>query len=89
MTPEWTRAGLTLLLAYSMLFVVAVQRLRSVDDVAWMLRWIAGGVALQAVFGIVQFLTSNGKFVWVYEHPFRTTDAAVTGGSSTRIILPI
>ena len=28
-------------------------------------------VVVQAVFGIVQYLTANGKFVWIYQHPFR------------------
>ncbi len=79
MTPAWTLAGLILLLAYAMLFLVAVQRLRRVADVEWLLGWIAAAVAIQAVFGIVQYLTSNGKFVWVYQHPFRDTYNAVMG----------
>ncbi len=28
---------------------------------------------MQAIFGIVQYLTANGKFVWIYQHPFRDT----------------
>ena len=79
MTPDWTRAGLALLLAYGMLFLVAVQRLKTADDVQWLLRWIAVAVVVQAVFGIVQYLTTNGKFVWIYQHPFRDTLATVTG----------
>jgi O-antigen ligase/tetratricopeptide (TPR) repeat protein len=79
MTPEWTRAGLTLLLSYAMLFVVAVQRLKTVDDIGWLLRWIGGAVALQAAFGIVQYLTSNGKYVWIYQHPYRSSLGVVTG----------
>ena len=39
----------------------------------WLLRWIGGAVVVQAVFGIVQYLTANGKFVWIYQHPFRDT----------------
>ncbi|HEX4145198.1 MAG TPA: O-antigen ligase family protein [Pirellulales bacterium] len=84
MTPEWTRAGLTLLLAYGMLFLVAVQRLRTIDDVQWLLRWIGVAVFVQAVFGIVQYLTTNGKFVWIYQHPFRDTWYAVTGAYINR-----
>ncbi|HTU27105.1 MAG TPA: O-antigen ligase family protein, partial [Pirellulales bacterium] len=84
MTPDWTRAGLTLLLAYGMLFVVAVQRLKTAADVAWLLRWIGVSVVVQAVFGIVQYLTTNGKFVWIYEHPFRDTLYAVTGAFINR-----
>jgi O-antigen ligase/tetratricopeptide (TPR) repeat protein len=79
MTPDWTRAGLTLLLAYGMLFLVAVQRLKTVDDIQWLLRWVGLAVMVQAVFGIVQYLTSNGKFVWIYQHPFRDTLSVVTG----------
>ena len=77
MTPAWTQAGLILLLAYGLLFLVAVQRLKRMSDVEWLLRWVAIAVAVQAVFGIVQYLTSNGKFVWVYQHPFRETYGAV------------
>jgi O-antigen ligase len=79
MTPAWTRAGLVLLLAYGLLFWVAVQRLRRIADVEWLLRWIAAAVALQAAFGIAQYLTSNGKFVWIYQHPFRDTHNWVMG----------
>ena len=79
MVPDQTQAGLTLLLAYGMLFLVAVQRLQRIDDVEWLLRWIAISVAVQALFGIVQYLTSNGKFVWLYQHPFRDSYNAVMG----------
>ncbi|HWC88922.1 MAG TPA: hypothetical protein VG433_04685, partial [Pirellulales bacterium] len=79
MTPDWTQAGLILLLSYGMLFTVAAQRLKRMADVERMLGWIAGAVALQAAFGIVQYLTSNGKFVWIYQHPFRETYNAVMG----------
>ncbi len=79
MTPAGTQAGLILLLAYGLLFLVAVQRLKRIADVEWLLRWVAVAVAVQAVFGIVQYLTSNGKFVWIYQHPFRDTYSAVMG----------
>lgn len=79
LTPDATRGGLAMLLAYAMLFLVARQRLRRVEDVQRLLRWIAWSAIAMASLGLVQYLTSNGKFLWIYEHPWRTTDDAVKG----------
>ncbi len=79
MTPGSTQAGLILLLAYGLLFFTAVQRTRRLEDVERVLRWVALSVTLMAGFGVVQYLTSNGKFLWMYKHPFRDTCNAVTG----------
>lgn len=80
--PNDTLAGLVLLLDSALLFVVAVQRIRYIEDVEQLLRWCALSAICMASFGIVQYLSSNGKFFWVYEHPFSTT-SDVTKGSFT------
>ncbi|MEX0679141.1 MAG: O-antigen ligase family protein [Pirellulales bacterium] len=79
MTPNATVAALVMLLAYGLLLIVAVQRIRRVEDVETILRWLAISVSLLAAFAIVQYLTSNGKFLWIYQHPFRDTHDAVKG----------
>jgi len=84
LAPEATRQGLALLLAYAMLFLVVIQRLRAVDDVYRMLRWIGAATVWMAVLGIAQYLMSNGKFLWLYDHPFRNTSQYVTGSFINR-----
>jgi len=84
MTPAATRAALTLLLAYGLLFLVTVQRIRKVEDVERLLRWIAISALMMAGFGLVQLLTGNGKFFWFYEHPFSDTSEAAKGSFTNR-----
>ncbi|MEX0977216.1 MAG: O-antigen ligase family protein, partial [Pirellulales bacterium] len=79
MTPNATVAALVMLLSYGLLLIVVVQRIRRVEDVETILRWLAISVSLLAAFAIVQYLTSNGKFLWIYQHPFRDTYDAVKG----------
>jgi O-antigen ligase/tetratricopeptide (TPR) repeat protein len=82
--PEATREALVQLMAYAALFLVAVQRLATLSDVRRLLRWIAWSSAAMAAFGLVQYLASNGKFFWFYEHPFVSTSDSVHGAFSNR-----
>jgi O-antigen ligase/tetratricopeptide (TPR) repeat protein len=84
LTPVETETSLVLFLAYGMLFWVTLQRIRSVQDVERILRWCAMSAVLTATFGLIQFAASNGKFFWVYEHPYAHTDDAVKGGFTNR-----
>lgn len=84
MTPAVTRAALSIFLAYGLLFLVTVQRIRTLEDVERLLRWIALSAVMMAVFGLVQLLTSNGKFFWFYEHPFSRTSDGAKGSFSNR-----
>ncbi len=84
LAPAETREGLAVFLAYSLIFLVTVQRIQSLADVMRLLRWIAMAAMLMAGFGLLQYLTSNGKFLWVYEHPFRTTSDVVKGSFANR-----
>ena len=79
MTPEWTRGALVMLLAYGMIFLVTVQRIADLSDVERLLRWFSIAAVLMAVVGLLQYLGSNGKFLWIYQHTARTTDDAVKG----------
>lgn len=79
LSPESTRGTLVMFLAHSMLFLVIVQWIRSDDDVERLLRWVALAAVAMAGFGLFQFLLSNGKFFWFYDHPFRETRTAAKG----------
>ena len=79
LTPEETRHGLVMLLAYVLLFLVVVQRIVDLRDIERLLKWVAISVVVMAVLGLVQYLVGNGKFLWIYEHPFRTTESAAKG----------
>ena len=82
--PAATRAALVVLLAYSLLFWVTLQRIRAVEDVERLLRWIAVSAALAAGFGLVHLFTSNGKFFWFYQRPFTDTSLVPKGAFGNR-----
>ena len=77
--PAETRSSLVMLLAYGLLFCVAIQHLRTVDKVERLLRWLASSVVLVAIVGLVQYLFGNGRFLWIYEHPYRTAAGVALG----------
>ncbi len=84
LTPAATRDGLVLLSAYVLLFFVTVQRAERIEDVERLLRWCAAAAVLTGIYGLVQLVTSNGKFFWFYEHPYGTTLDAAKGNFTTR-----
>ncbi len=79
LTPTETVSGIVTFLAYGLTFLVAVQRIRHQRDVERFLRWIAIAAAAMATFGLIQYLTSNGKFYWVFENPLTNTDHTPKG----------
>jgi O-antigen ligase len=83
-TPAETLAGLVIFLDFILLFLVAAQRIRHIEDVERLLRWCALSTVVMASFGIVQHLAANGKFFWFYEHPFSDTCNGATGSFSNR-----
>lgn len=84
LAPSQTRNALVLLLAYALIFWVTVQRIRSLEDVEQFLRWVAYAVVGMSVFGLLQYATNNGKFFWVYQDPFATTEDGVKGAFTNR-----
>ena len=78
-TPYQTRVSLSVLAAYIATFIVATDHIRSGKDIRRMLSFVAVAATGMAVFGIVQQLTSNGRFCWVYAHPTRDTFGAACG----------
>uniref|UniRef100_A0A7C4QU34 O-antigen ligase-related domain-containing protein n=1 Tax=Schlesneria paludicola TaxID=360056 RepID=A0A7C4QU34_9PLAN len=70
LAPSETRSALATFVAYALLFLVAVQRCRTLRDVARWLQWIAAATVAIAVFSLVHYALSNGKFFGWLQHPF-------------------
>lgn len=79
-----TRQAMIVGLSYIALFFVATQRLRRVSDIERLLKWIAASAGLMALFGVVQWLTSNGKFFWFYDYPMTTSGHRLKGAFTNR-----
>ncbi|MDP6447820.1 MAG: O-antigen ligase family protein, partial [Pirellulaceae bacterium] len=79
LAPDSTRGALVVYLAYALLFVLLLQRLQTLDDVERLLKLIAVAAVAMAALGLAQYLVNNGKFLWFYEHPSRTTEFRVKG----------
>ena len=84
LTPVASRDGFVVVMAFALLFLTVIQRVRQPGDVERLLRWIALATLIMAVFALVQFFCGNGKFFWFYEHPYTTTSDAVKGSFSNR-----
>jgi O-antigen ligase len=77
--PAATRSAFTIALAYCGLVFTVIERARHIEDVERIVRWVALSAALTAAFGLLQYLTANGLFFWVYRHPYRQTFGGATG----------
>jgi tetratricopeptide (TPR) repeat protein len=82
--PTESRGALAVLMAYGLVFLVAVQRIETIEQVERLLRWCALAAIGMAAFGLVQFFGGNGKFFWFHEHPGSTTLQAVKGSFTNR-----
>ena len=84
LNPAATQLGLATFGSYALIFCVVSQRVRCIQDVEKMLKWIALSVSFVAAFGIVQYLTSNGKFFWFFDYPYTSTEHRVKGSFSNK-----
>jgi O-antigen ligase/tetratricopeptide (TPR) repeat protein len=82
--PQATLSGLSLFVAYGMLFTVLIQRLRSIDDAERLLKLVAVATLSMTGVGLAQYFFGNGRFLWVYEHPFRESSSTVMGTFQNR-----
>lgn len=67
--PWQTWSDLITLMSVMLVFFIAVQRLSTLNDVHRLLKFVAISGGVTAMFGLVQYLTGNGKFYWFYDHP--------------------
>ncbi len=74
-----SRRALVIGVSYVLLFWLTAQRIQHVADAERLLRAICVAAAVMAGFGLLQFLTSNGKFYWFFEFPAGTTNDHVKG----------
>ena len=79
LAPQATRLALAMLLAYAVLFVTVMQRLRREADVVRLVKWIGISSGVMAAIGLLQHIVPNGKFLWVYEHPSRDAGERLSG----------
>ncbi len=79
LTPHATREGGWILLAHLVWLTFWVQRLEHESDVRRALRWTALSGCWIALVGMLQYLFGNGKFLWVYENPFRDATGVLRG----------
>ncbi len=79
LTPELTKSGLVLLLAYSIFFMTLLQRIKSTAHVDRCLKIVAIAAVVMAVIGLAQVLTGSNEFLWMFEHPARSAKWPVKG----------
>jgi len=84
LTPSSTKIALAMLVAYVLLFITTVGRIKTIADVERILRLIAVSAILMGGFGVLQYFTSNGLFFWFYELPYSSTEHGATGSFSCR-----
>ncbi|MCG6154448.1 O-antigen ligase family protein [Rubinisphaera margarita] len=82
LAPSETRLTLAPIACVLVLFLLLIQRFRDRQHGKKVVLAVGFGTAVFAVFGSAQYLLSNGKFFWVFEHPYTNT-AAVAKGSFT------
>lgn len=79
LNPTEGQISLAMLLVYTLLTVLLVDRLHSREKVDELLRWLGVSAIVMAVLGVLQYLTSDGLYFWVYEYPFRRSDDYAVG----------
>lgn len=65
-----TRSSLATLMAYGGLLLACSLRCRCREDALRYLRWIGWWSLAVAGFSLVHYTWSNGKYFWVFQHPF-------------------
>jgi|GEM_PF-6592889 len=74
-----TARSLPLLMAYVCIFVFLVSRLESLADTERLLILVTGCALSLAVLALLQAGYDNGKFLWIYDHPYREPGAIPRG----------
>ena len=82
--PSQTRIALSTLIAYVLLFVTVSQRIETVEDIKRLCNWIGLSAVFAALFGLLQYFTSNGLYFWFYEYPYSHTAGDIKGSFTNR-----
>ncbi len=82
--PQTTISSLIVYIAYLLVFVVTAQRITTRNDLQQVLKIVALSAAAMAAFGLLQYVLSNGRFFWFYQHPFTDTLTRVKGAFTNR-----
>lgn len=83
-TPSGTTIGLAMLASHVLLLFVAVERLETLHDVQRLLKGIAAAAGFMAAFGLLQWVFSNGKLMWFYQHSQRNIGDSVQGAFANK-----
>ena len=84
LTPGETSVGIGIFVAQIILVGCVFQSIRSSQDIERILLVVAVATGLMAALGVVQYLTSNGNYLWFYEFAFNDTRSIVKGTFSNR-----
>ena len=84
LTPGETFVGIGIFVAQIILVSCVFQSIQSNKDIEHILLVIAVATGLMAALGVVQYLTSNGNYLWFYEFAFNDTRSIVKGTFSNR-----
>ena len=84
LTPGETSIGIGIFVAQIILVGCIFQTIQSNQDIERILLVVAVATGLMAALGVVQYLTSNGNYLWFYEFAFNDTRSIVKGTFSNR-----
>jgi O-antigen ligase/tetratricopeptide (TPR) repeat protein len=79
LTPHETTKSLAMLVSYCLLFLVVVGRAADHSDIRRLLTWIGLSAAAMAIFGLLQYATSDGRYFWFYERAHRSATQSLAG----------
>ncbi|HEX5472303.1 MAG TPA: O-antigen ligase family protein, partial [Lacipirellulaceae bacterium] len=77
--PHETMKSLAMVLSYGLLFVVVIGRIEDKADAERLLQGIALAAVLMAVFGLLHYATTDGRFFWFYWYPHRWASRNISG----------
>ncbi len=66
-----TAKSLPLVVAYLSIFTFLLSRLESLADIERLVTLVVGAALMLTVLALLQAGYGNGKFVWLYDHPYR------------------
>lgn len=84
LVPNETAISLAVTIGYVGVLWLVMQRVQTFADVRRLAQLVAIATIFFALLALAQRYTAGGRFLWVYEHPFRTTSDVVKGPLANR-----